>query len=269
MEISKNANVKNPQLIEAIKNMQENNSKENVDEMVNQVMNAKFITPARVQAPQNIAKTQNGKTVMQQQSQVQFQLIQNENNEQYFPAFTDINELNRWDRSANKGLSLTIMTFTDYANILADPKCPINGFVINPFGKSVAFPKGMVMNLMQQQQMKQNGGFYKKQFGQNEKLEFYDPEEYPIDLMAAVIGVLQERDDVNAAYLKLFKPESMDNHSYLIIVDFDGDMNEIFSTIGKAASPHLNGMQLSMMPYSLEIARKAVANDQPFYTKEN
>ncbi len=266
MEISKNLDLNNSKLLEAIENMQENNTKETVDEMVNQVMKAKFITPAKVHAPQNVAKTKNGKTVMQQQSQVQFQLIQNENKEQYFPAFTDVQELNRWDK-ANKEFATTIMTFKDYANILADPKCPINGFVINPFGKSVAFPRGMVMNLMQQ--AKQNEGIYKKQFKQNERLEFNDPDEYPIDLMAAVIGVLQERNDVNAAYLKLFKPESDDKQSYLIIVDFNGDMNEIFSTIGKAASPHLNGMQLSMMPYSLEIARKAVANDEPFYIKED
>lgn len=268
MEISKDVNVKNPELLTAIENMQENNTQETVNEMINQVMKAKFITPAKVHAPQNVARTQNGKTVMQQQSQVQFQLIQNDNKEQYFPAFTDVDELNRWS-GANKGFASTIMTFTDYANVLADPKCPIKGFVINPFGKSVAFPKGMVMNLMQQAQTKQNGGFYKKQFAQNERLEFNDPEEYPIDLMAAVIGVLQERDDVNAAYLRLFKPESDDKQSYLIIVDFDGDMNEIFSIIGKAASPHLNGMQLSMMPYSVEIAQKAVANVEPFYTKED
>ncbi len=268
MEISKNINVNNPELLVAIENMQENNTKETVDEMVNQAMKARFITPAKVHAPENVAKTKNGKTIMQQQSQVQFQLIQNENKEQYFPAFTDVDELNKWS-GCDKGFTLTVMTFTDYANILADPKCPIQGFVINPFGKSVAFPKGMVMNLMQQAQAKQNGGFYKKQFKQNERLEFKDPEEYPIDLMAAVIGILQERDDVNAAYLKLFKPESDDKQSYLIIVDFNGDMNEIFTAIGNAASPHLNGMQLSMMPYSLEIAKKAVANVEPFYIKED
>lgn len=268
MEILKNVNLNNPDLLKAIENMQENNTKETVDEMVNQVMRAKFITPAKIHAPENVARTQNGKTIMQQQSQVQFQLIQNENKEQYFPAFTDEEQLNKWS-VADKGFTPTVMTFVDYANVLADPKCPIKGFVINPFGKSVAFPKGMVMNLMQQVQANKNKGFYKKEFSKNERLEFKDPEEYPIDLMAAVIGVLQERDDVNAAYLRLFKPESDNKQSYLIIVDFDGDMNEIFSAIGKAASPHLNGMQLSMMPYSLEIAKKAVENVDPFFTKED
>ena len=46
-------------------------------------------------------------------------------------------------------------------------------------------------------------------------------------------------------------------------------MNEIFSVIGKAASPHLDGMQLSMMPYSLDIAQKAVIDVEPFFTNED
>ena len=268
MEIAKNTNVENPELLQAIEVMQEDNTKENVDAMVNQVMKARFITPAKVHPPQNVVRNKDGKTIMQQQSQVQFQLIENGEKEQYFPAFTDNEEYNKWS-GANQGFTGMVMTFEDYANLLADPNCPIYGFVINPFGRSVAFPKGMVMNLRQQLQAQQSNGLLKKQFGKNEKLQFGEPDQYPIDMMAAIIGVLQERDDVNAAYLRLFKPESAEKPSYLIIVDFNGDMNEIFSIIGKAASPHLNDMQLSMMPYGLDIARKAVENVEPFYTKED
>lgn len=268
MEIFNNKNIDNSALLNAIDEMQANDTKENVDEMVNQVMKAKFLTPAKVHPPRNVAKSQNGKTVMQQQSQVQFQLIQNGDKEQYFPAFTDEDEMNKW-QGANQDFSNMAMTFEDYANVLADPNSPVCGFVINPFGKSVAFPKGMVMNLRQQLEAKKNGGFFKKQFKKDEKLQFGEPEEYPIDMMAAIIGVLQERDDVNAAYLRLFKQESDEKSNYLIIVDFTGDMKEVFSAIGEAANPHLDGMQLSMMPYGLEIAQQAVANVEPFYRKED
>lgn len=268
MEISNNINLDNSELLEAIEVMQEDNTKENVDEMVNCVMKAKFLTPAKIQPPENVARSKNGKTIMQQQSQVQFQLIQNGDNQQYFPAFTDRDEFGKWEGS-DPNINCMIMTFEDYSSLLADPKCPISGFVINPFGRSVAFPKPMVMNLRQQLQARKNGGLYQKQFSKDEKLQFGEPEEYPIDMMAAVIGVLQERDDVNRAYLRLFKQESEEKPSYLIIVDFNGDMNEIFSTIAKAASPHLNGMPLSMMPYGLEIARKAVENVEPFFIKED
>ncbi len=266
MEIAKNLEIENPDLLSAIDRMQQDNSKENVDAMVSLVMQSKFITPAKVQPPQNVAKSKNGKTIMQQQSQVQFQLIKNGDGDHYFPAFSDREELEKWD-GANGDFDFMLVTFEDYARMLSDPGSNVQGFVVNPFGKSVAFPKSMAINLMQQSGANP-GGFVKKEFGKNEKLHFGEPDNYPVDMMAAVIGVLQERSDVNAAYLRLFKPESAEDPSYLIIVDFEGDMNEIFSTIGKAASPHLGGMQLSMMPYSIEIARKAVADVEPFFTKE-
>ena len=60
MEIAKNADLKNPELLAAIDAMQEENSKENVDKMVNLVMNSKFISPAKIQPPQNGCKKRNG-----------------------------------------------------------------------------------------------------------------------------------------------------------------------------------------------------------------
>ncbi len=266
MEISNNINVDNSQLEKAIELMQADNCKENVDAMVHAAMKTKFITLAKVHAPQNVAKSQGNKTVMQQQSQVQFQLIQNAEKEQYFPAFTSLDEMGKW-KGHNPDATPIIMTFQDFAQVLANPQGPL-GFVINPFGKSVAFPRQMAINLFQQHQAKTTG-LHQKQFNPNEKLHFGEPDEYPIDMMAAIIGVLQERNDVNAAYLRLFKPESAEKPSYLIIVDFTGDMNEIFSVIGQAASPHLDGMQLSMMPYSLDIAQKAIVGVEPFFTSED
>ncbi len=266
MEISKNINVDNSQLETTIELMQADNCKENVDAMVHAAIKSKFITLAKVQAPQNVAKSHGDKTVMQQQSQVQFQLIQNAENEQYFPAFTSLDEMNKW-KGTNPDATPIIMTFQDFAQVLGNPNGP-KGFVINPFGKSVAFPRQMAINIFQQHQA-QTTGLQQKQFKADEKLHFGEPEEYPIDMMAAIIGVLQERSDVHAAYLRLFKPESAEKPSYLVIVDFNGDMNEIFSVIGQAASPHLDGMQLSMMPYSLEIAQRAVVGVEPFYVNED
>ena len=55
----------NPDLKEAIVTMQEDNSKENVDKMITEVVKAKFILPAKV-VPTTQAVTENGQTVMKQ-----------------------------------------------------------------------------------------------------------------------------------------------------------------------------------------------------------
>lgn len=260
--------ISNPELLEAILNMQEDNCPENVNKMIDCVMQAKFITPGNVSKPMPVAHNRGNGTVMEQQTQVQFQLIENQNKEKFFPAFTDQSEKEKWE--ASKGKHDVIMTFDSYVQVLSDPKCEVQGFVINPFGHSVAFPKAMVMSLKQQKDFKEKGGLQQQTLGEGEKVQLGDPapDEYPIDMMASVINFLQEREDVNAAYLRMFKREKDEKQSYLIIVDFTGDkMEDIFKGISTYASPHLSGYQLSMMPYSLPFAKKAVEGVDPFFEK--
>jgi hypothetical protein len=264
-------NISNPDLKTAIAKMQEDNSQENVNRMIDCVMSAKFITPGVMSKPKNVAKNDGkGGTVMQQQTQVQFQLIENGNKEKFFPAFTDKEEMGKW--AVAKGKQELIMTFDDYAGVLSDPNGEVQGFVVNPFGKSVAFPKPMVMSLKQQKdQMKSNSGLQQQTISADEKVELGDPDpdEYPIDMMAAIINFLNERDDVKSAYLRMFRREDSSEESYLVIVDFEGDkMEEIFKGISTVAAPHLGGYQLSMMPYSVPFAQNAVADVEPFFEAE-
>ncbi len=263
--------LKNPELLEAIIAMQEDNNQNTVNNMIDCVMKAQFITPGNVSKPHPVAKTdKNGGTVMQQETQVQFQLIENQKKEKFFPAFTDIEEKQKWE--AAKGKHDVIMNFDGYAQVLADPNCEVMGFVINPFGRSVAFPKDMVKSLKQQKDERAKAnGLRQQTFSNDEKVELGDPDPdaYPIDMMAAIINYLQEREDVNAAYLRMFRRENEEKASYLVIVDYDGDkMEEIFKGISKYASPHLSGYQLSMMPYRLPFAQKAVEGVEPFYSAD-
>ncbi len=269
--VKSNENVNNPELLEAITEMQENNCPETVNHMIDCMMKAQFITPGIVSEPRNVANTnKNGGTVMRQETQVQFQLIENQEGEKFFPAFTDREEKDKWEIS--KGKHEVLMTFDDYANVLSDKECNVSGFVINPFGKSVAFPKQMVQSLKAEKDRRaQNAGLTKQEITADDKVQLGDPDpdNYPIDMMASMITFLQERDDVNNAYLKMFKRENDEKPSYLVIIDFDGDkMEEIFRGVAQSADPHLNGYQLSMMPYSIPFAQKAVEDVDPFYSAE-
>lgn len=265
-----NNNITNPELLEAIEQMQEDNNPDTVNHMIDCVMAAKFITPGVVSKPRNVAKNDgNGATVMQQETQIQFQLIENNNKEKFFPAFTDEEEKNKW--AGSKGKDNVIMTFDSFAQVLAEPGCEVKGFVINPFGRSVAFPTPMVMSLKEQKDNRTSNGLSKQEIKSDEKVEFGDPEpdEYPIDMMAAIINYLNERDDVHRAFLRTFKRENEDKPSYMVIVDFSGNkMEEIFKGVSLAASPHLNGYQLSMIPYSVPFAKKAVEDTEPFYDED-
>ena len=112
-----NKKITNPELLEAIEEMQQNNNQDTVNHMIDCVMSAHFITPGVVSKPRNVAKTdQNGATVMQQETQVQFQLIENNNKEKFFPAFTDEDEKLKWEGAKGK-LQTAIADYESIENI--------------------------------------------------------------------------------------------------------------------------------------------------------
>lgn len=254
--------IKNPELLEAIEKMQADGSKENVDAMINEIIKAKLILPAKI-TPTTQAKTENGRTVMQQANQVQFRLLKNGNGEMFFGVFSDVEEMYKWEDT--KKASKVVTDFDSLASMVMDGKSNVEGFVVNAFGKSVTFPKQMVMTIKQQRdylRMKNNT------IESGTKIQLGEPDEYPIDLMAALINHFSTEETVNAAYLRMIKKED-GQKSYFIVVDFYGDMQETFDYINKVAKPYLDDeIELTMMPYSMEFARNAVNGIEPFYKKQ-
>lgn len=253
--------IKNPELVAAIEKMQADNNPQNVNNMINQVVAAKLILPAMVkQIPQ--AHTENGNTVMSSATQVQFRLLENGNHEKFFGVFSDTDELFKW--KGNEKSQKVVTDFYSVASMVMDPKANIMGLVINPFGRSVTFPKAMVNSIKQQRDyMRREENTLKN----NSEVKVGDPAEYPIDLMAALINHFSTEPNVNAAYLRLVEQEGQ--LSYFIVVDFVGDMSETFDAISDVAKPFLDDkFNLSMMPYSMEFGRNAVKGIEPFYKKE-
>ncbi len=254
--------IKNPELLDAIEKMQTDGSKENIDAMINEIIKAKLILPAKI-TPTTQAKTENGRTVMQQANQVQFRLLKNGNGEMFFGVFTDVEEMYKWEDTKNS--SKVVTDFDSLASMVMDEKSNVGGFVVNAFGKSVTFPKPMVMTIKQQRdylRMKNNT------IESGTRIQLGEPDEYPIDLMAALINHFGTEETVNAAYLRMIKKED-GQKSYFIVVDFYGDMQETFDYINKIAKPYLDDeIELTMMPYSMEFARNAVNGIEPFYKKE-
>ncbi len=255
--------IKNPKLVSAIEAMQADGSKENIDAMINQVVEAKFILPAKVTTIPK-AETQNGKTIMGNSTQVQFRLLENGNKEKFFGVFTDIDELNKW--KGNDEANKVITDFDSLAQMVVDPKANVLGFVVNPFGKSVTFPKQMIHSIKQQRDyLRMNSANTIKPGTQ---VQLGDPKEYPIDLMAALINHFSTEPYVNAAYLRMIEQNGV--KSYLIVVDFIGNMEQTFEAISDVAKPFLDDeVQLSMMPYSMEFGSNAVKGIEPFYKKQD
>ena len=94
-----------------------------------------------------------------------------------------------------------------------------------------------------------------------------EPKEYPIDLMATLINHFSTEPYVNAAFLRMIEKDG--KVGYFIVVDFIGDMNELFEGIAEAAKPYIDDEEaLTIMPYTMEFARNAVKEIEPFYKRD-
>ncbi|MBQ1453148.1 MAG: enhanced serine sensitivity protein SseB [Ruminococcus sp.] len=254
--------IKNPELVAAIEKMQEDGCKENIDAMITECVKAKFILPANVRQVPN-ARTQNGKTVMGNSTQVQFRLLENNQTKQkFFGVFTDMDEMNKW--SGVVGSHKVVTDFDSLAGMVMDPKSGTEGFVINAFGKSVTFPKPMVISIKQQYDYMRRK---KNIIASGTEVRVGEPEEYPIDLMAALINHLSTEPQVNAAFLRMIEKDG--KMGYFIVVDFLGDMDSTFEGIADVAKPFIDDEEaLTIMPFTMDFARNAVKGIEPFYMKE-
>ena len=175
---------------------------------------------------------------------------------------TDTEELFKWQDTQNAQKVVT--DFDSISQMVMDPHSGVVGFVINPFGKSVTFPKPMIISIKQQ---KDFNTLNKDLFKPGEQIKIGEPKDYPIDLMATLINHFSTEPNVNVAFLRMM--EHSDKKSFLVVVDFIGDMKKIFDAIKETAQPYLTeDVDLVVMPVTMDLARNAINGVEPFYRKE-
>ena len=124
----------NDALLNAIERMQKEDNRVNRELVLDLIITqGQFLAPADIQG-----------------DNVQFTLIQNQDGQVYFPAFTGWEELRKLCGPKNQ--QTLVMTFDQYAGmILKDNRAA--GFVIDPFGYCLSFDRDMVSHLVQRKTM--------------------------------------------------------------------------------------------------------------------
>jgi hypothetical protein len=258
-----NKPVTNPELVTAIKVMKENNTKENQDNVINKVMEAHFISPVLISPVQGTTSGSN-EVVLKENTTINFSMIENTANQQFFLAFTDWEELGKWQK--NKNQQTLIMTFDDLASMILHKGGNSEGFVINPFSENIVFNKAMIGTLMEEKERHANGGVIEQVVNKDTTVQLGEPRVYPKEMVNAISNYLKKQKNVQAAYLQLMIKEG--EQSYLVIVDFSGDRRILFDGIANVAMSHLKGMYIDLIPYDSDFGLNAAKNIEPFYKKK-
>ena len=179
---------------------------------------------------------------------VNFNVLTTDDNKIYLPAFTDLEELAKWGIPSN--MDTLTLNFDNYVEIILENE-NIEGLVINPFSASFMLSRGWLKELkdMKKERLKVN----EVRIEANSKILIDEPKCYPTMMMEEIKNCCNSLGNINKAWL--------------LVLDFEGDKNYIFSKISQAARNYLGNMYLDMLPYEDDFARNSVQNHKAFYTK--
>ena len=125
----------NDALLEAIARMQKEDNRVNREAVLDLIiMEGQFLAPADIQG-----------------DNVQFTLIQNQDGQVYFPAFTGWDELRKLCGPKNQ--QTVMLGFDHYAGMVLKDKRAA-GFVIDPFGACLSFERPMMEYLVQRKHLR-------------------------------------------------------------------------------------------------------------------
>lgn len=264
----------NQKFVNSIKKMKEEKTKESQSIMLGEMMQAKFLNPTTL----NIKPDENGKVNIPVGTQISFYTIISTDKKKFAMAFTDNVEMNKWiDANIKGGVSpdkisknSAVMGFMDYAEIILNKDSDLDGLVINPYNENIVFNKEQIASLREQRINKEKYGITMNKINQNEQIGLRKllPEEYPSEMINSIIDYMKNSDEISSAYILKMKKD--EKESYLIVVDFVGELNIVLGGIAKIAKPFLTKdiKSLDMVPLNSPLGKEAIKNADMFYNKD-
>lgn len=252
-----NKPVTNPDLIAVMEKLKTEVGNESQAEFIKELEKAHFLAPVNITPPPE-GGDETGKTVLKQETLIQFQMITDNDGKSFFLVFTDWFELKKWQDKPNQ--QTLIITFDDVCAMVLKDTDKSSGFVINPFGQNILLRKPHI------RMIKGQASAQKHTVERDTKVMIGEPKEYPRDLTDALKNHLKTVKEVKKAYLMLMVKDN--EQSFLIVVDFRGDHKSTFDGIAAAAAPHLKqGQFIDMVPANESFGQSAIKGKKPFYTR--
>lgn len=204
-----------------------------------------------------------GTAVFKKNSTIQIHTLTTQDNKIYYPCFTDWNELSK-SKPVYQSPTILVMSFDDYYSLIQRDS-NLDGIVINPFGDNLLLNRKMIDHMKTQKDFVIRG-VSQHVMQKDTKIMLGEPKDYPFAMINSICESLKDQPGVRSAWLRLANQNGA--FSYLVVVDFDGNISDVFGAIAAAARPHLNGINLDMIPYQDNFGKNATDKIDPFYTRK-
>lgn len=232
------------------------------DKMLDEVLNAKYLVPMKLEEKEPSAPDEEGNKTIKKGAIMKFANLVGDDNTNWLPAFTDWTEFEKvYDKNSWSG------NIASYEDLLALSE-KIEGIVINCNGVPLRINennKKMIEEYKKELNEPKATSVKKSTVKKDTKVMLGEPKDYPHEMIQAVKEYMKKQKSIKKAYLRLMIKDN--EESYLMIVDFNGEKEEIFNGISEIAGPYLNGMFLDMVGMD-DWAKDAIKDVNPFYKRK-
>ena len=264
--------VANPALKAAAEKVRAENTPEALNRAINELVKSILITPAQIQLDGKAPKPDaQGRIQIPKDSKVNFKILNTPDGKHYFMAFTDWEELHKWNKEP--GQQTMMLRFDDFAGLLASNPSAA-GFVLNPYGANLRFESGMVASIKKKKDelikaRREQIAHRAHRIKPGDKVTIVEPSVYPDALLDPICEVLSQNKTVGAAYLQLMIINETDK-SYLLVLDAPQD-EKLFAAVAQAARGYLSTdpkkMDLNITISAAPLGQQGMRGSEPFYTK--
>lgn len=225
------------------------------ENLIKAVTNGEFLIPANKDVKYDeTGKIENG-------SQISFQVIRNQQGQNFIPVYTDMLEFKKFDQEGK--FAGIIVPFAGIKPLLEKAE----GIIINPQGVNI--PLNMKVN-QKKQDTAASPGRQALQGLDNEEESRYDEgyvlkddAEIPEEMLGEIKDFLRTQSGVKKAYAVGI--ERNGRPGCLYVVDYEGDSIAMYQGLVMTSARYIGALQVEMKDYSQPDAQRAIAGKAPFY----
>lgn len=259
----------NPELKKTIEAFRDENSPQNLNVVINELVKSPLLTPALLDlqgapAPQPGA---DGRIQLPKNTKISLMMLNSKEGKHYYMAFTDWDAVRDWQQKASQKCQIMVVRFDDFANMLQKNPEP-SGLVLNPGENSLRLEKPLIESVKKQKDALAKAR-EASQIRPGDKVTIVEPTVLPDELLDPICEVLAQAPGVGSAYLQIMIVNDTTKR-YLLVLD--GPKNEkLFTSIAQAARPYLSSreqpMDFTITTSVSPLGQQGMRGSEPFYRK--
>lgn len=246
-------NFSNEALEFAIKEVLKDNSQDNQNLLIEEILNTYLYTLIDVSEKEDTkSKSLN--------------LLQrlNDNKEAFLPVFTNIDEMIYAKQKCD--FEEVLLDFDEIVGVILDKTSDFKGFIINADSDEIVIEDELINYIIDKIQEKKDETKVEIAIGEEVEIDEIDKQYYPKDMVESLINHFKENKNITKSYLRLLTRNN--EQSYLLITEFNGSKDETFSKISEVVRPYLKDVFLDQLDFNTKFGMEVTKDIKPFYKKK-